>query len=182
MRKQLLDWYDKEPWRWYSLDKEISDIPCHLRAIRNYLEGAGETDPQKSGPLWLGYISAFGALSCNCLDDSIFQGPLYWTHFRIAWRESALSHRKALKPARSDYFRLKLTKNKATTAVDISQQHSSNDFMNYFTSKIDTIRDISLFLMIKFITYWQVINRASKHFTEMGHKAVTWLSNTGSPE
>ncbi len=35
----------------------------------------------------------------------------------------------------------KLTKNKASTGVDISQQHSSNDFMNYFTSKIDTIRD-----------------------------------------
>ncbi len=25
--------------------------------------------------------------------------------------------------------------------VDISQQHSSNDFMNYFTSKINTIGD-----------------------------------------
>ncbi len=35
----------------------------------------------------------------------------------------------------------KLTKNNATTGVDISQQHSSNDLMNYFTSKIDTIRD-----------------------------------------
>ncbi len=35
----------------------------------------------------------------------------------------------------------KLTKNKASTGVDISQEHSSNDFMNYFTSKIDTIRD-----------------------------------------
>ncbi len=35
----------------------------------------------------------------------------------------------------------KLTKNKASTGVGISQEHSSNDFMNYFTSKIDTIRD-----------------------------------------
>ncbi len=35
----------------------------------------------------------------------------------------------------------KLTKNKTSTDVDISQQHSSNDFINYFTSKIDTIRD-----------------------------------------
>ncbi len=78
--------------------------------------------------------------------------------FRIAWRESTLSYRKALKTARSDYFSslleenkhnprylfntvAKLTKNKASTGVDISQQHSSNDFMNYFTSKIDTIRD-----------------------------------------
>ncbi len=35
----------------------------------------------------------------------------------------------------------KLTKSKASTGVGISQEHSSNDFMNYFTSKIDTIRD-----------------------------------------
>ncbi len=78
--------------------------------------------------------------------------------FRIAWRESTLSYRKALKTARSNYFSslleenkhnprylfntvAKLTKNKASTGVDISQQHSSNDFMNYFTSKINTIRD-----------------------------------------
>ncbi len=71
--------------------------------------------------------------------------------------ESTLSYRKALKTARSDYFSslleenkhdprylfntvAKLTKNK-TTSVDICQQHSSNDFMNYFTSKINTIRD-----------------------------------------
>uniref|UniRef100_A0A8C1ZG26 Reverse transcriptase domain-containing protein n=1 Tax=Cyprinus carpio TaxID=7962 RepID=A0A8C1ZG26_CYPCA len=78
--------------------------------------------------------------------------------FRIAWRESNLSYRKALKTARSDYFLslleekkhnprylcntvAKLMKHKASRSVDISQQHSSNDFMNYFTSKIDTIRD-----------------------------------------
>ncbi len=78
--------------------------------------------------------------------------------FRKTWRESILSYRKALKTARSDYFSslleenkhnprylfnmvTKLTKNKASTGVGISQEHSSNDFMNYFTSKIDTIRD-----------------------------------------
>ncbi len=78
--------------------------------------------------------------------------------FRIAWRESTLFYRKALNTARSDYFSslleqnkhnpresfntvAKLMKNKASTGVDISQQHSSNDIMNYFNSKIDTIRD-----------------------------------------
>ncbi len=35
----------------------------------------------------------------------------------------------------------KLTKNKTSTGVDISQQHFSNDFINYFTSIINTIRD-----------------------------------------
>ncbi len=34
-----------------------------------------------------------------------------------------------------------MAKNKALTGVDISKEHSSNDFMNHFTSKIDTIRD-----------------------------------------
>ncbi len=78
--------------------------------------------------------------------------------FRIAWRERTLSCRKALKTARSDYFSslleeikhnsmylfntvAKITQNKASTGVDISQQQNSNDFMNYFTSKINTIRD-----------------------------------------
>ncbi len=78
--------------------------------------------------------------------------------FRIAWMESTLFYRKAFKTARFDYFAsllelkkhnprylfnivAKLTKNKASTGVDISQQHSSNDFKNYFTSKINIIRD-----------------------------------------
>ncbi len=78
--------------------------------------------------------------------------------FCIAWWESTISYIKAFKTARSDYFLspleenkhnprylfnrvAKLTKNKGSACVDISQQHSSNDFMNYFTSKIDTIRD-----------------------------------------
>ncbi len=78
--------------------------------------------------------------------------------FCIAWQEFTLSYRKALKTARSYHFWslleenkhnswylfnavAKLTKNKASTGVDISQQHSSSDVMNYFTSKINTIRD-----------------------------------------
>ncbi len=72
--------------------------------------------------------------------------------FRMAWRESTPSYRKALKTARSDYFSslleenkhnprhlfntvAKLTKNKTSTGVNISQQHSSNDFMNYLLPK-----------------------------------------------
>ncbi|KAI2662341.1 Toxin RTX-I translocation ATP-binding protein [Labeo rohita] len=78
--------------------------------------------------------------------------------FCTAWRECTLSYRKALKSARSDYFSTllednkhnprylfntvaKLTKNKEPTDTDYAHQHSSNDFMSYFTSKIDTIRD-----------------------------------------
>ncbi|KAI2651726.1 hypothetical protein H4Q32_014472 [Labeo rohita] len=81
--------------------------------------------------------------------------------FRTAWRECTLSYRKALKSARSDYFSTllednkhnprylfntvaKLTKNKEPTGTDCAHQHSSNDFMNYFISKIDTIREPSI--------------------------------------
>ncbi len=69
--------------------------------------------------------------------------------FCIAWRESTLSYRKALKTSRSAYFTslleenkhnpkhlfntvVKLTKNITSAGADITQQHSSNDFMNYF--------------------------------------------------
>ncbi len=72
--------------------------------------------------------------------------------------EKTLSYRKALKSDISVYFTslleankhnprdlfntvAKLTKNITSVGADIIQQHSSNDFMNYFTSKIETIRD-----------------------------------------
>ncbi len=78
--------------------------------------------------------------------------------FRFAWRENTLSYRKTLKTARSAYFTslleenkhnpkylfntvAKLTKNITSAGADITQQHSSNDFMNYFTYKIENIRD-----------------------------------------
>ncbi len=78
--------------------------------------------------------------------------------FRLAWRESTQSYRKALNTPRSDYFSslleenkhnpwylfntvTKLTKSNVPTGVGISQEHSSNDFMNYFTSKINTFSD-----------------------------------------
>ena len=68
-----------------------------------------------------------------------------------------IEYRKALKSARSAYFSklleenkhnprylfdtvAKLTRNKASTS-DVSKEHSSNDFMNFFTCKIDNIRE-----------------------------------------
>ncbi len=72
--------------------------------------------------------------------------------FRITWRENTLSYRKALKTSRSAYFTsfleekkhnpkylfntvAKLTKNMTSASANITQQHSSNDFMNYFNNK-----------------------------------------------
>ncbi len=95
----------------------------------------------------------------------------------IAWQESTLSYRKALKTARSDYFSslleeskhnpqylfntvTKLMKNKASTGVGISQEYSSNDFMNYFTYKIDTIRDKIVTMQPSAIVLHQIIEPA----------------------
>ncbi len=98
--------------------------------------------------------------------------------FRIAWRESTLPYRKALQSDRSDYFLslleenkhiprylfntvAKLTKNKTSTSVDISQQHSSDDFMNSFTSKINTIRDQTVTMQLPAAVSHQMVHYRS---------------------
>ncbi len=123
--------------------------------------------------------------------------------FNLAWRESTLSYRKALKTARSDYFSslleqnkhnprylfntvAKLTKNKASTGVDISQQHSSNDFMNYFTSKIDTIRDQIVTMQPSAILSHQIVYYRSPEeqfhsFSTHSHSHITLQPKTGCP-
>ncbi len=96
----------------------------------------------------------------------------------MAWRESTLPYRKALKTARSDYFSsflgekkhnprylfntvAKLTKNKTSTCVDISQKHSSNAFMNYFTSTINTIRDQTVTMQLPAAVSHQIVHYRS---------------------
>ncbi len=123
--------------------------------------------------------------------------------FRIAWRECTLSYRKALKTARSDYFSslleqnkhnprylfntvAKLTKNKASTGVDISQQHSSNDFMNYFTSKIDTIRDQIVTMQPSAILSHQIVYYRSPEeqfhsFSTIGEEELYKLVKSSKP-
>ncbi len=123
--------------------------------------------------------------------------------FRLAWRESTLSYRKALKTARSDYFSslleqnkhnprylfntvAKLTNNKASTGVDISQQHSSNDFMNYFTSKIDTIRDQIVTTQPSAISSHQIVHYRSPEeqfhsFSTIGEEELYKLVNSSKP-
>ncbi len=96
----------------------------------------------------------------------------------MAWRESTLSYRKALKTARSDYFSslleenkhnsrylfntvAKLTKNKTSTSVDISQQHSISDFINYFTSKINTFRYQTVTMQLPAAVSHQIVHYRS---------------------
>ncbi len=123
--------------------------------------------------------------------------------FRIAWRECILSYRKALKTARSDYFSslleenkhnpwylfntvTKLTKNKASTGVGISQEHSSNNFMNYFTSKIDTIRDKIVTMQPSATVSHQIVHHRSPEeqfhsFSTIGEEELYKLVKSSKP-
>ncbi len=78
--------------------------------------------------------------------------------FRIAWKNSMSSYRQALKAARTEHIRklidnnqnnprflfstvARLTNNQTSPDLNIPSQFNSNDFMNFFTDKIDNIRN-----------------------------------------
>ncbi len=80
----------------------------------------------------------------------------------------------------------KLTKNKASTGVDISQQHSSNDFMNYFTSKIDTIRDQIVTMQPSATVSHQIVHYRSPEeqfhsFSTIGEEELYKLVKSSKP-
>ncbi|XP_056593208.1 uncharacterized protein LOC130412099 isoform X1 [Triplophysa dalaica] len=92
--------------------------------------------------------------------------------FRIAWKDSTRNYRNAIKTSRSAYFSTlieenhhnprflfntvaKLTKNKLSSTSDSDYQHNSDEFMNYFTSKIQDIRE-------KIITMQPVVKSAEQ--------------------
>ncbi len=121
----------------------------------------------------------------------------------MVWRESTLSYRKALKTARSDYFLslleenkhnpryvfnkvAKLTKNKTSTGVDISKQHSSNDFMNDCTSKINTIRDQTVTTQLPTAVSHQIVHYRSHEeqfysFSTIGEEELYKLVKSAKP-
>ncbi len=78
--------------------------------------------------------------------------------FRIAWKNSMSSYRQALKTARTEHIRklidnhqnnprflfstvARLTNKQMSPDLNIPSQFNSNDFMNFFTDKIDNIRN-----------------------------------------
>ncbi len=76
----------------------------------------------------------------------------------------------------------KLTKNKASTGVDIFQQHSSNDFINYFTSKIDTIRDqIVTILYSHQIVHCRTTEEQFHSITTIGEEELYKLVKSAKP-
>ncbi len=78
--------------------------------------------------------------------------------FRIAWKNSMSSYRQALKTARTEHIRkvidnhqnnprflfstvARLTNKQMSPNLNIPSQFNSNDFKNFFTDKIDSIRN-----------------------------------------
>ncbi len=66
--------------------------------------------------------------------------------------------------------------NRPKKHTDISQQHSSNDFMNYFTSKIDTFRDKIVTMQPSATVSYQILHYRSPE--EQFHS----FSSTGKEE
>ncbi len=54
-----------------------------------------------------------------------------------------------------------MSKDKTSTGVDISKQYSSNDFMNYFTSKINSIRDQTATMQLPAAVSHQIVHYRS---------------------
>ncbi len=80
----------------------------------------------------------------------------------------------------------KLTKNKTLTGVDISQQHSSNDFMNYVTSKINTIRDQTVTMQLPASVSHQIVHHRSPEeqfhsFSTIGEEELYKLVKSARP-
>ncbi len=80
----------------------------------------------------------------------------------------------------------KLTKNKTSTGVDISQQDSSNDFMNYFTSKINTIRDQTVTMQLPAAVSHQIVHYRSPEeqfhsFPTIGDEELYKLVKSAKP-
>ncbi len=110
---------------------------------------------------------------------------------------------QALKTARSDHFSslleenkhnpkyllntvAKLTKHITSAGADISKQHINNDFMNDFTSKIDTIRDQIVTMQPSAILSHQIVYYRSPEeqfhsFSTIGEEELYKLVKSSKP-
>ncbi len=80
----------------------------------------------------------------------------------------------------------KLTQNKTSTSVEISQQHSSNDFINYLTSKTNTIRDQSVTMEPQATVSHQIVHNRSPEekfhsFSTIGEEELYKLVKSAKP-
>ncbi len=80
----------------------------------------------------------------------------------------------------------KLTKNITSAGADITQQHSSNDVMNYFTSKIETIRDKIVTMQLSATVSHQIVRYGSPEeqfhsFSSIGNEELYKLVKSSKP-
>ncbi len=72
------------------------------------------------------------------------------------------------------------------TGFDISQQHSSNDFINYFTSKMNTIRDQTVTMQLPAAVSHQIVHcssleEQSHSLSTIGEEALYKLVKSAKP-
>ncbi len=80
----------------------------------------------------------------------------------------------------------KLTKNITSAGADITQQHSCNDFMNYFTSKIETIREKIVTMQLSATVSHQIVCYRSPEeqfhsFSSIGNEELYKLVKSSKP-
>ncbi len=80
----------------------------------------------------------------------------------------------------------KLTKNITSAGADITQLHSSNDFMNYFTSKIEILRDKTVTMQLSATVSHQIVRYRSPEepfysFSSIGNEELYKLVKSSKP-
>ncbi|KAI2655645.1 RNA-directed DNA polymerase from mobile element jockey [Labeo rohita] len=121
--------------------------------------------------------------------------------FRIAWKNCMSRYRQALKAARAEHFReliennqnnprflfstvARLTNNQTPPDLNIPLQFNSNDFMNFFTDKIDNIRNAITnvdYTASNMSTSFVALKEKLQYFTAIGQEELNKLITVSKP-
>ncbi|KAI2668430.1 RNA-directed DNA polymerase from mobile element jockey [Labeo rohita] len=121
--------------------------------------------------------------------------------FRIAWKNCMSRYRQALKAARAEHFReliennqnnprflfstvARLTNNQTPPDLNIPLQFNSNDFMNFFTDKIDNIRNAITnvdYTASNMSTSFVAPKEKLQYFTTIGQEELNKLITVSKP-
>ncbi|KAI2659515.1 RNA-directed DNA polymerase from mobile element jockey [Labeo rohita] len=121
--------------------------------------------------------------------------------FRIAWKNCMSRYRQALKAARAEHFRkliennqnnprflfstvARLTNNQTPPELNIPLQFNSNDFMNFFTDKIDNIRNTITnvdYTASNMSTSFVAPKEKLQYFTAIGQEELNKLITVSKP-
>ncbi|KAI2646730.1 RNA-directed DNA polymerase from mobile element jockey [Labeo rohita] len=121
--------------------------------------------------------------------------------FRIAWKNCMSRYRQALKAARAEHIRkliennqnnprflfstvARLTNNQTPPDLNIPLQFNSNDFMNFFTDKIDNIRNTITnvdYTASNMSTSFVAPKEKLQYFTAIGQEELNKLITVSKP-